>query len=620
MRKIDGSASKNQDHTSEISITNFEALVTMVQAIADVVEAKAAEIALLKQRWSTRAGGVGADIYPDDDEEFVSAMENAGFPDASMASKIEELRAEHTAQNKLLDGLYSWLASPTSLLYDPAMLRKVHLYMDKVLQMFVAVLHRNGCSIIHASYNKVLFATGKYRVKPDVLQFWESFCANVRTEKVLQPLALDDVQCLSDLFYGVMWLDPANWSGVPIDPAEGSIEWKARSSWKIVEFLPPAVRQNLVLYAGELLVVPQKELDRRITRSILGDSSEAPADVSDAVEAKAVDEEMRCADEDEDAASDAEAGPEGCMDVDADVIAEGAAAALSTDAPIEKTDIPESEIPALNSDIVDGIRDYIQGEFFLGLKHRMLKYIDDLQAQHQRELPGGLHMDTVLPGPAEDSDSGDEDGPQSAERKAERRRRHLEQKWSFPVLPGRRTIPGSLDFEFMRTLVQVLQLEDCLSEEVYFLRDEICKKIKMSNFSAGIAFENPCFPLILRDVCCPWCCSSLHIDITSHPYVKPGHWLCKNCQKTYDKDAVQARLVEMLETVIQAWQSQEITCKKCKHLQSTLMQSSCECFGRFQARFNVDDFHLVFKILQSLVVPHQLSWLGEMLDLYKHLL
>jgi hypothetical protein len=333
---------------------------------------------------------------------------------------------------------------------------------------------------------------------------------------------------------------------------------------------------------------------------------------------------MPCADDNDDAGSDAG----GCMDVDAEGCAAGAEAAPEGDTEKKAAGSEEAEaLPLQKTDFLEELRDYIQGDFFLGsttkkgLKSRILSYIDDLQAQHQREAPTGMQDSSFVP-EGESESSGDEDGPRAEERKAEKLRRHLEQKWSFPVLPGRRTIPGSLDFEFMRALVQVLQLEDCLTEEIYGLRERICKKMKMSSFSAGIEFENPCFPLILKDVCCPWCCASSHLDVTSHPCdpYKPGHWLCTQCKRSYDKDTVQARLVDMLETVVQAWQSQEITCKKCKHLATTLMQNNCECFGRFQARFNVDDFRLVFRILRSLVVPHKLSWLGEMLDLYEPLL
>ncbi|CAE7253212.1 POL2A, partial [Symbiodinium necroappetens] len=71
-----------------------------------------------------------------------------------MASMLQDLRDEWQAFENLLDGLYGWLASPTSLLYDAALLRRVHQYMDRVLKILLDVVRRNGCTVIHASHSK----------------------------------------------------------------------------------------------------------------------------------------------------------------------------------------------------------------------------------------------------------------------------------------------------------------------------------------------------------------------------------------------------------------------------------------------------------------------------------
>jgi DNA polymerase epsilon subunit 1 len=246
--------------------------------------------------------------------------------------------------------------------------------------------------------------------------------------------------------------------------------------------------------------------------------------------------------------------------------------------------------------------------------------------QQQRELPGNLSADArrlrELAADREgasdtDNSDADEDGPAAEARRTEQLRRHVEKKWSFPTVAGRRAAPGSVEFEFMRALIQIFQLEDTLQDEVLALRDKMCQNMKVSQFGNGIAFENPCFPLVLRDVTCPWCCVACHVDVTSHPVRGPGLWVCENCDKLYDRDAMQARLVELLESVVQAWQAQEVNCKKCKSLRTSNIQLFCECYGRFQARFNASDIWLVLRMLRSLVGPHDLPWLGEALELYE---
>eukprot|EP00929_Paragymnodinium_shiwhaense_P053984 TRINITY_DN27061_c1_g1_i1.p1 TRINITY_DN27061_c1_g1~~TRINITY_DN27061_c1_g1_i1.p1 ORF type:complete len:2570 (-),score=762.48 TRINITY_DN27061_c1_g1_i1:128-7837(-) len=606
VRKVAGADGRNLDHTSEASITNFESLINLVQHIADVRDARAEEIATLKQRWAASSEGAANDIAPDDDERFVQAMREANLENAILENRLEELRLEHDAQNDLLDGLYGWLASPTSQLYDGALLRKVHQYMDRVLQLLLNVLKRNGCEIIFASYNRVLFATGKLRVVPDVQHFWDALCENVSTHKPLGPLNLSDVHCLSELFYGVMWLDPTNWAGVPINPESGEVEWKARSQWKMAEFLPPAVRPSLQLYAGELLIGPQQELQRRYIGSALA-GAEEEADDAAAMEVDQNGEEAAEGDGD-DGAPPAEATDAAAKEKEAAAAAQAGGS------------VPDATHTAK---VLEDVRTFVCGDFFGELRLRILRYVDGIQLQQAQELPQAASRrreptERWKELSDEEDDDVDADGPGARERRAEQLRWHLEQKWSFPDMPGRRSIPGAVDFEFMRALVQIYQLEDCLLDQVHALRDRLCQKMKVSAFAKeALKFETPCFPLVLKDVLCPSCCMASHVDVVSHPVKSPGLWVCVHCKNCYDKDAMQAKLVGLLEHVVQAWQSQEVVCMKCKKLRNGKLQNFCECFGRFQVRYKEEEFRLVLKMLRSCVEPHDLPWLGQMLSIYE---
>jgi len=628
------------DHTSEAAVSSIESLVTMVQEVAALRDAREAELIALRQAWAgqgpeaaaaVREAGISLDAAPaDEDAALVESMARAGHTDAHLAAKLQELRVEHEAQTRLLDGLYGWLASPTSLLYDAALLRKVHQYMDKVLQLLVGVLKRNGCSVIHASYTKVMFATGKLRVLPDVQLFWQSLCDNVRGVKPLEPLALSDASCLSDLHYGVIWMDPANWAGVPIDGTTGNVIWKAKCRWKMADFLPPAVRPSLLLYAGDLLLSPQSELGRRHGTSTVANVCEEVA------------EELEADQQDQDMDDEAEAGDqcmgaeeddgEGIPKCNDDAGDEGpgseAAAAAAAAATAAATADGGADSATKNAQAFEDLRNWVTTDFFADLRRRVLNYIDEMQAQQQQEASNltddskkqHQRLSAMADDASESSEDEDEErGPTAEARKAERLRRHLEQKWSFPDMPGRRFPPESVELEFMRSLIQIFELEDWLKEETSGLRDRMCKKLGLSNFTS-VTFKNPCFPMLLRDLSCPWCCVASHVDVTSHPSRGPGLWVCLHCDRLYDKDAVQAQLVSTFESIVQAWQSQEITCMKCKRLNTTQIQTFCSCFGRFRVRFDVADFRLLFRVLKSLVLPHDLPWLGEVLDMHEPLL
>eukprot|EP00933_Yihiella_yeosuensis_P038125 TRINITY_DN32083_c0_g1_i1.p1 TRINITY_DN32083_c0_g1~~TRINITY_DN32083_c0_g1_i1.p1 ORF type:complete len:1712 (+),score=398.84 TRINITY_DN32083_c0_g1_i1:592-5136(+) len=626
--------SRNMDHTSEASVTSLESLVTMVQDIAAVRDSKEAEIVSLRKSWASQSQAAKvalqkADIRADnvlaaDDSEFIQVMVAAGCDDSRLAAKLEELRSEYDAQTHLLDGLYGWLASPTSLLYDPALLRRVQQYMDKVLKLFVDVLKRNGCKVIHASYTKVLFETGKFQVAPDINNFWRALCENVESQKALKPLVFDEPEAI---YYGIIWLDPSDWAGIPINLDNGEVIWKVQSSWKLSEFLPPAVRPSLVLYAGDLLLGPQRELGRRFGTSansrLPGEASQLDMEVdAEACEDKGLgnceagerDEDM---DEEEDAKEEDKA--EEVAGESESAAAEAVAAKLAEDK--EKAG---SDSSVQTAKVMEEIRTYVKSEFFEGLRRRVLRYQDELQAQKEREVPsGGAASSTgmaegILGSDSEEEDDDmDEDERQAAKaRRQERLRKHLKEKWDFPDIPGRKAPPETVDVEFMRAIVQVFMLEECIADEVSALRDRMCQKSRVSSFKHGLKYQSPCFPLILRDVTCPWCQVSSHIDITSHTYKGPGLWECCHCERCYDKDTIQAQLVDLLHTIVQAWQSQEINCRKCKGLREAKLQTFCECFGRFQVRFSDSDFRMVLRVLRSLTGTHDLPWLKEMLDIY----
>ncbi|CAK9103178.1 unnamed protein product [Durusdinium trenchii] len=201
------------------------------------------------------------------------------------------------------------------------------------------------------------------------------------------------------------------------------------------------------------------------------------------------------------------------------------------------------------------------------VRQKMLDYIMEIQVQRQKQL-APENADLAIEGVIDSSDDEEipgreaEDPHAVALRRQRRLRQQLEKKWSFPSIPGRRASPGAIDVECMRAIIQIYKLDDCITEEVEHLRDSMCESIRVSAFQHGLDFESPAFPLILRDVSCARCCVASHVDVTSHPTRGPGLWVCTKCDNCYDKDAMQARLVDLLHRIIQAWQAQEVVCKK----------------------------------------------------------
>merc|ERR1719159_1634501 len=126
--------SRNVDHISEVSLTAFESLITMVQQIIDRKNLISGDLTLAKRQVMYNVGvqtkEAQDDFLEEDDDSFLQRMQDMGSKEKKELQEIEALRVKLNAEQRLLDGLHGWLSSPSSLLFDPALLRKVHIYMD----------------------------------------------------------------------------------------------------------------------------------------------------------------------------------------------------------------------------------------------------------------------------------------------------------------------------------------------------------------------------------------------------------------------------------------------------------------------------------------------------------
>eukprot|EP00746_Dinoflagellata_sp_MGD_P145157 gnl/MRDRNA2_/MRDRNA2_77802_c0_seq1.p1 gnl/MRDRNA2_/MRDRNA2_77802_c0~~gnl/MRDRNA2_/MRDRNA2_77802_c0_seq1.p1 ORF type:complete len:2564 (-),score=510.18 gnl/MRDRNA2_/MRDRNA2_77802_c0_seq1:8-7699(-) len=615
---------RNVDHTSEVSLTAFESLIAMVHQIIDRKNLVASDLTLAKRRVMYSAGvqtkELQDDLLDEDDDVFVQKMQEMGQRGKEL-QEIDHLRVKLNAEQRILDGLHGWLSDPSSLLYDPALLRKVHVYMDKTLKLLVSVLKKNGCTPIHATYNRVLFASGKLRID-DFVTFWDALRGNLSTNKALDSLEINAESC-ANLFYGVLWLNTANWQGVPIDRETGDIGWKVSSKWNIADFLPPAVRPSFYLYAGEFLLEPQRKLFMLSTcaredEGHEGTKSHDPEQIHN-MDMDDVNNDMdkACDDAGEDDAMDIDENPE---PIDANK--------PDKDAPSEGNDAHSEgkDAPGLNMmKALDDQDKFIKTEFFGQLCSRAIRYLEEMQIQQQNETPGSADqmLDDELLKEEDDSDGSDVEGVQiedKAYRRRERLRRHLQEKWSFPNPPGKYRESSTVGIEFMKTLLKVFQLDAMLKHENTVLQDKMCAKMSVSTFEDRVNFKTLRFPIILHDVPCKNCSATSQVDVTAHATRGPGLWVCENCNLLYEKEAMEARLVATLESCVQAWQAQEVMCKRCSRLRTSNLLNFCDCYGTFRTRFDKEDLRIVISVMRSVSQAQDLTWLNETVDTYESLL
>ncbi|KAK0426248.1 hypothetical protein QR680_009605 [Steinernema hermaphroditum] len=148
---------------------------------------------------------------------------------------LECVREIHTNRNDIADKIvanaHRWIRNPHSLLYDPAICNAVSILMKKLCLLLVSEVNRIGGKVIHCTYTRLIFATGKPSValaKP----FVHSLVQTLNTNQVFAGVQFR-VNHYWDLF---AWIDPLNFAAIQFGPDGQEVEM-LRSEWAMAEYL-----------------------------------------------------------------------------------------------------------------------------------------------------------------------------------------------------------------------------------------------------------------------------------------------------------------------------------------------------------------------------------------------
>jgi len=109
----------------------------------------------------------------------------------------------------LLMNVYRWVASDSSLLYDPALHKLVHSLMRKVWLQLLAELRGLGAKVVFASFGKVIIATPKESLR-DAQDYCRFIIGSLQQKQLFNFLTLEPVTFWSSLLF----LDSANYGGI----------------------------------------------------------------------------------------------------------------------------------------------------------------------------------------------------------------------------------------------------------------------------------------------------------------------------------------------------------------------------------------------------------------------
>lgn len=104
---------------------------------------------------------------------------------------------------------YRWIRSSSAFMYDPALRRALNTLMRKLFLQIIAEFQRLGAEIIYADFNRVIINSGKKTVV-DAISYTDYIVQSIRNKELFHSVHISYNQCWNFL----LWLDPANYSGV----------------------------------------------------------------------------------------------------------------------------------------------------------------------------------------------------------------------------------------------------------------------------------------------------------------------------------------------------------------------------------------------------------------------
>jgi DNA polymerase epsilon subunit 1 len=171
-------------------------------------------------------------------------------------------------------------------------------------------------------------------------------------------------------------------------------------------------------------------------------------------------------------------------------------------------------------------------------------------------------------------------------------------QWRFPALPGSYLELTDPPLEFVKFLCAALSpASKEYGTELGILRRNLLELVGVKEFSEKAKFKDPCESLKLPMVVCESCDDVRDFDFCRDPELIPttdpdgnpmvaGRWqpVCTSCGAPYSKLALELSLIDYLDASVETYNSQDLTCKKCKLVMDTNLGMRCLCVGDWEGR------------------------------------
>ena len=172
---------------------------------------------------------------------------------------------------------------------------------------------------------------------------------------------------------------------------------------------------------------------------------------------------------------------------------------------------------------------------------------------------------------------------------------------------------GTPALAFIKSVCHLYALDKNQSEAVLTLRRQLLKMVHVKEFSPEARWKDPCATLIIQDVICPSCQDCQDLDLCRDASMQHEHPSCQVCGAERDRDALEMKLLTILDTLVDGFVVQDVKCKKCGSTGSQHLKRQCDiCGGHMDATRPASTIMDILHVIQRVAEMQGMDTLYEM--------
>ena len=193
----------------------------------------------------------------------------------------------------------------------------------------------------------------------------------------------------------------------------------------------------------------------------------------------------------------------------------------------------------------------------------------------------------------------------------------LSSDYIFPKLPGSHLSLSNPALQLVKSLMQVLSLDQATMLESRLLRKGLLAMFDVREFSAAATFVNPSESLRLEQVICDACTMTRDLDLCRDDDGPSddgtGRWRCLGCDHEFNVVQIEARLVARVEQVAVVWNTQDLRCGKCGRVCINDFMEHCACSGTWVETMQRPDLERMLRVCGTVAQAYGFEMLTDAL-------